>query len=116
LHDITEVRRMEEKRRESGRKREQNKRKKIDCECKCPIIITIIAPPHLDIYTPWIRVLGTVGIGALPIPAQLGYLPSAGTSLLEYKRDVPVARPHGGQEKRKKREDQVIKSDKNCDR
>jgi hypothetical protein len=28
--------------------------------------------------------------------AQLGYLPSAGTSLLDYKRGVPVARPHGG--------------------
>jgi hypothetical protein len=48
-------------------------------------------------------VLGTVGIGALPIPARLGYLPSAGTSRLDYERGVPVARPHGGQEKRKKR-------------
>jgi hypothetical protein len=40
-------------------------------------------------------VLGTVGIGALPIPVPLGYLPSAGTSLLDYKRGVTVARPHG---------------------
>jgi hypothetical protein len=34
LHDLTEVRRMEEKRRESGRKRGKRKRKKKkDCEC-----------------------------------------------------------------------------------
>jgi hypothetical protein len=61
-------------------------------------------------------VLGTVRTGILPSPARLGYLPSAGTSLLDYKRGVPVARPHGGQETRKKREDQVKISDKNCDR
>jgi hypothetical protein len=41
-------------------------------------------------------VLGTVGIGILPSPARLGYLPSAGTSLLDNKRGVSAARPHGG--------------------
>jgi hypothetical protein len=59
-----------------------------------PIIITITAP---IIYIPS-SVLGTVGIGVLPIPARPGYLPSAGTSLLDYKRGVPVAQPHGGQD------------------
>jgi hypothetical protein len=50
----------------------------------------------LKTFLPFLPVLGTVGIGVLPILARLGYLPSAGTSLLDYKRDVPVARPHGG--------------------
>jgi hypothetical protein len=44
----------------------------------------------------FLPLLGTVGIGILPIPARLGYLPSAGTSLLDNKRGVSVARPHGG--------------------
>jgi hypothetical protein len=48
---------------------------------------------HFFFFLP---VLGTVGIGILPVPARLGYLPSAGTSLLDNKRGVPVARPHGG--------------------
>jgi hypothetical protein len=47
-------------------------------------------------------VLGTVGTGSLPSPARLGYQPSAGTSLLDNKRGVPVARSLGGQETRKK--------------
>jgi hypothetical protein len=35
-------------------------------------------------------------IGIVPDPARLGYLPSAGTSLLDNKRGVSAARPHGG--------------------
>jgi hypothetical protein len=36
---------------------------------------------------------GTVEVGALSTSARLDVLPSAGTSLLDYERDVPVARP-----------------------
>jgi hypothetical protein len=42
------------------------------------------------------RVLGTVESRVLSDSARLDLLPSAGTSLLDYKRGVPVARPHGG--------------------
>jgi hypothetical protein len=41
---------------------------------------------------------GTVGCSAWAHPARLDFLPSAGTSLLDYERGVPVARPHGGRE------------------
>jgi hypothetical protein len=41
---------------------------------------------------------GTVGCGAWALPARTDFLPSAGTSLLDYERGVPVARPHGGRE------------------
>jgi hypothetical protein len=41
---------------------------------------------------------GTVGCGAWAHPVRLDFLPSAGTSLLDYKMGVPVARPHGGRE------------------
>jgi hypothetical protein len=68
-----------------------------------PIIIAITAPPpYIYIYSP-IRVLGTVGSGVSPLPARLDDLPSAGTSLLDYKRGVPIARPHGGQDKGRNR-------------
>jgi hypothetical protein len=44
-----------------------------------------------------ISVKELLGAG-LPHPARLDYLPSAGPSLLDYKRGVPVARPQGGLE------------------
>jgi hypothetical protein len=56
------------------------KERKIDCECERPISNTISAPPHIHMCSPFIRVLGTVGVGILPSPARLGYLPSTGTS------------------------------------
>jgi hypothetical protein len=40
----------------------------------------------------------------LPHPARLDSLTSAGTFLLDYERGVPVARPHGGREARKRKE------------
>jgi hypothetical protein len=54
LHDLAEVRRVEEKRREENRegkdeKEEKGRKKKIDCECAHhPITITTIPPPPLD--------------------------------------------------------------------
>jgi hypothetical protein len=77
----------------------EKERKKIE-SASAQSVSPSLPPTHIDKCSPRIRVLGTVGIGALPIPARLGYLPSAGTSLLDYKRGVPVARPHGGQETR----------------
>jgi hypothetical protein len=50
----------------------------------------------LNTFLLFLPVLVTVRIGVWPILARLGYLPHAGTSLLDYKRDVPVAQPHGG--------------------
>jgi hypothetical protein len=52
---------------------------------------------------PFPKCYGTVGCGALAHPARLDYLPSAGTSLLDYKRGVLVARPRGGWEARRKK-------------
>jgi hypothetical protein len=46
-------------------------------------------PQHPDCY-------GTVEVGAMSTSVRLDVLPSAGTSLLDYKRGVPVARPLGG--------------------
>jgi hypothetical protein len=46
----------------------------------------------------------TVGCGVLPHPAGLDSLTSTGTSLLDYERGVPVARPYGGREARKRKE------------
>jgi hypothetical protein len=46
---------------------------------------------------------GIVGCGVLPHPARLDSLTSAGTSLLDFKRGVPVAQPHGGRESRKRK-------------
>jgi hypothetical protein len=40
----------------------------------------------------------------LPHPVRLDSLTSAGTSLLDYERGVPVARPHRGREARKRKD------------
>jgi hypothetical protein len=57
---------------------------------------------------------GTVGCGVLPHPAWLDSLNSAGTSLLDYKRGVPVARPHGGRESRKRKDLHITTTTSRC--
>jgi hypothetical protein len=77
-----EVKVKEERSKEDAKKRKENH--------------AVASASFLKTFLLFLPVLGTVGIGVLPILARLGYLPSAGTSLLDYKRDMPVARPHGG--------------------
>jgi hypothetical protein len=50
---------------------------------------------------------GTVECRVWSHLAQLDFLPSAGTSLLDYKRGLPVARPRGGRELREVKTTQV---------
>jgi hypothetical protein len=59
---------------------------------------------------------GTVGCGVLPHPARLDDLPSAGTSLLDYERGVPVARPHGGRESWKRKDLHITATTPLCQR
>jgi hypothetical protein len=86
------------KKQGGGRKEEwkQTKEKLLasaapECDCVSAIdtLPTKHSPPHPECY-------GTVGCGVWAHLARLDFLPSAGTSLLDYKRGVPVARPLGG--------------------
>jgi hypothetical protein len=84
LHDLMEVKVEEEKSREDAKKRKENH------------AFASASASFIKTFVLFLPVFGTVGIGVLPILARLGYLLSAGTSLLDYKRDVPIAHPHGG--------------------
>jgi hypothetical protein len=79
-----EVKVKEERSKEDAKKRKENH------------AFASAGASFLKIFLLFLPVLGAVGMGFLPILARLGYLPSASTSLLDFKRDVPVARPHGG--------------------